>query len=152
MADPLSSTPSVLGILTAAAQTTDALYETVKHFEGHNKTLGRLQDELKDMCIVLDSLTKMTQIDTQSLALLEGPLGGYSQLCRAFERSMKSFRGKSRTRFPDWAKMEFMGGNISEFIHSISGYKSTVLVFIGSINLYLFALPCLFPSLLTSFH
>ena len=36
----------------------------------------------------------------------------------------------------DWAKLEFMRGDINEFIDTISGYKSTIAVGLGIITLY----------------
>ncbi|EER40864.1 conserved hypothetical protein [Histoplasma capsulatum H143] len=70
------------------------------------------------------------------LALLQGPIDRCSQVCREFEQSMKIFSGKSKTGFRDWTKMEFMRGDINEFIDTIAGYKSTISVGLGTITMH----------------
>jgi hypothetical protein len=150
MADPLSITASALAVVTAAIQSTKSLYETVKRFKGRDKTLLRLQHELSDLTDILDSLTQVINAETSVLALLQGPVDRCSQVCREFEQSMKVFSGKSKTGFRDWTKMEFMRGNINEFIDTIAGYKSTISVGIGTITM-LVAKPCILQTLLTSF-
>ncbi|KAL1598066.1 hypothetical protein SLS59_007076 [Nothophoma quercina] len=48
---------------------------------------------------------------------------------------MKSFNQKTKAGFRDWAKLEFMRGDINEFIDTISGYKSTIAVGLGTITI-----------------
>ncbi|KAL2816989.1 hypothetical protein BDW59DRAFT_152905 [Aspergillus cavernicola] len=136
MADPLSITVSVVAIITAAVQSTSSLRETVKRYKDRNKTLQRLQDELEDLVKILDSLTHVIDTETSVLALLEGPIGRCSQVCRDFEQSMNRFSGKSTTGFRDWRKMEFMRGDINEFIDTIAGYKSTISIGLGTITMH----------------
>ncbi|KAA8646130.1 uncharacterized protein ATNIH1004_007556 [Aspergillus tanneri] len=145
MADPLSITASVLAVITAAVQSTKSLYETVKRFKDRNKTLRRLQVELEDLTNILDSLTQAVNAESSMLALLQGPIGRCSQICHEFEQSMKVFNGKSKTGFRDWTKMEFMKGDINEFIDTIAGYKSTISVGLGTITM-LVAIPCLLQT------
>lgn len=148
----MSITTSVVAVITAAIQSTKSLHETVKRFREHNKTLQRLQDELADLTNILNKLTQVTSVETSMLALLQGPIDQCSQVCREFEQSMEEvFSGKSKTGFRDWTRMEFMKGNINEFIDTIAGYKSTISVGLGTITM-LVALPCLFQTLLTCFH
>jgi hypothetical protein len=141
MADPLSITASLLAVTTAALQSTKSLYETVKRYKDRNKTLRRLQDELGDLTTILDSLTQVTNAEQSMLTLLQGPVERCSQVCREFEQSMEVFRGKSKTGFRDWTRMEFMRGDMNEFIEIIAGYKSTISVGLGTITM-LVALPC----------
>ena len=142
MADPLSITASVLAVIAAAAQSTKSLYETIKRFKDRNKTLRRLQDELRDLANILDSLTEVTNAEASMLTLLQGPIERCSQVCREFEQSMEVFNGKSKTGFRDWTKMEFMRGDINEFIDTIAGYKSTISIGLGTITM-LVAILCL---------
>jgi hypothetical protein len=146
--DPLSISVSVLAIITAAVQATNSLCETVQRFKDRNKTLGRLQAELVDLANILGSLTKVTNDEASTLTLLQGPIERCSQVCQEFEQSMKVFSGKSKTGFRDWAKMEFMRGDINEFIDTIAGYKSTITVGLGTITM-LVAVPCLLWARLT---
>ena len=51
---------------------------------------------------------------------------------------MKEFRGKSKTSLLDWAKLEFMRGDINEFIDTIAGYKATISVGLGVVTMQVF--------------
>lgn len=150
MAEPLSITASVLAVITTAVQSTKSLYETIKRFKDRNKTLRRLQEELEDLARILDSLAQVTNAEASMLVLLQGPIDRCSQVCREFEQSMEAFSQKSKTGFRDWTRMEFMRGDINEFIDIIAGYKSTISVGLGTITM-LVAFPCLIRPLLTSF-
>lgn len=151
MADPLSITASLLGVTTVALQATKSLYETVKRFRDRDKTLRRLQNELGDLTNILDSLTQVTHTEQSVLTLLQGPIERCSQVCREFEQSMESFSKKSKTGFRDWTKMEFMRGDMNEFIDTIAGYKATISVGLGTITM-LVMIPCVLSTLLTSFR
>ena len=135
MADPLSITASSLAVITAAVTSTRSLYETAKRFKDRDKTLGRLQDVVGDVAAILDSLKQVIDADESMLVLLQGPIKRCSQVCHEFEQSMIAFSGKSKTGFRDWAKMEFMRGDINEFIDTVAGYKSTISVGLGTITL-----------------
>ena len=136
MADPLSITASSLAVITAAVKSTKSLYETVKRFKGRDKTLRRLQDEVGDLANILDSLEQVTTNAEESmLKLLQGPIKRCSQICHEFEQLMVAFSGKSQTGVRDWAKLEFMRGDINEFIDTVAGYKSTISVGLGTITL-----------------
>ena len=79
-------------------QSTKSLYETVKRFKDRNKTLHRLQDELKDLTNILGSLAQVTNADQSMLTLLQGPIERCSQVCREFEKSMGRFQRKIKDR------------------------------------------------------
>ncbi|KAE8138644.1 hypothetical protein BDV38DRAFT_244204 [Aspergillus pseudotamarii] len=135
MADPLSVTASAVGIITAAIQSARSLVETIKRFRDRDKTLRRLQEELRDLTNILDALAQVNKSEMSMLALLEDPVNRCSQVCREFEGSMKAFGAKSKTGLRDWAKLEFMRGDINEFIDTIAGYKSTISVGLGTITM-----------------
>ncbi|KAL5344646.1 hypothetical protein ACLOAV_010338 [Pseudogymnoascus australis] len=135
MADPLSITASVLAVVTAAIKSSKSLYETVKRFKGRDNTLRRLQHELEDLANILESLTQVINAETSVMKLLQGPIDRCTQVCGEFEQSMKVFGAKSKTSFRDWTKMEFMRGDINEFIDTIAGYKSTITVGLGTITI-----------------
>ncbi len=137
MADPLSTAASVVALVTVTVQSVKALYETVSRFKGRDKTLQRLQDELQGIISVLDALKEVAHAETSISTLLKGPIDRCSEVCKEFEQSMKSFNQKTKAGFRDWAKLEFMKGDINEFIDTISGYKSTIAVGLGTITMYL---------------
>lgn len=136
MADPLSITASALAVITVAVQSTKSLYEAVSRYKGRDKTLGRLQDELQDLTKILDALKQVVDAEASMLELLHDPIDRCSKVCQEFEQSMGSFWRKSKTGIRDWTKMEFMRGDINEFIDIISGYKSTISVGLGTINMF----------------
>ena len=48
---------------------------------------------------------------------------------------MKEFSGKSKTGLRDWAKIEFIRGDINKFIDTLTGYKLTILISLGTISI-----------------
>lgn len=133
MADPLNVAASLLTVLTTAIKTTKSLLEAVRRYKERNKTLGRLCDELEDLINILENLEKACQSDSPTLDLLGRPIRRCSQLCSEFETTMNEFAAKSKVGFRDWAKMEFMRGDINEFMDTLTGYKSTISVGLGTI-------------------
>ena len=136
MADPLSVTASLVAIITAAVKSIQALHGTVSRFKGRDKTLGRLQNELDDIMTILDSLKQVIHTETAIAELLQGPIDRCSKICHEFRQSMETFSHKSKAGFRDWTKLEFMRGDINEFIDTISGYKSTISVGLGTITMF----------------
>ena len=135
MADPLSITASVLAVLTAAIQSTNSLCATVKRYKDRDKTLNRLQQELEDLIAVLGSLKDAANSDKTVSALLQRPVNRCGQVCREFEAAMEKFGGKKKTGLRDWTKMEFMRGDIHDFMDSLASYKSTIMVGLGTITM-----------------
>ncbi|KXX73059.1 hypothetical protein MMYC01_210529 [Madurella mycetomatis] len=135
MADPLSVSASVVAVVTAAIQSAKSLAATVKRYKDRNKTLQRLQHELEDLTNVLSSLKDAANSDSSILALLEGPVERCSQVCREFEDAMEKFSGKSKTGLMDWAKLEFMRGDINDFMDTLASYKSTIMIAVGTITI-----------------
>jgi DNA repair ATPase RecN len=135
MADPLSITGSMLAVITVAVESVKSLHNTIKRFKDRDKNLRKLRTELEDLTNILGSLGDVINADMPMLALLRGPIERCSQLCREFEQAMEKFGRNSTTGFRDWAKMEFMRGDITEFIDNIAGYKSTINVGLGTITM-----------------
>ena len=135
MADPLSISASVVAVITAAIQSTKSLSATVKRYKERDKTLNRLQHELEDLTTVLSSLKEGVNSDRSISALLEGPVERCSQVCREVEAAMERFSGKTKTGLRDWTKMEFLRGDIHDFMETLASYKSTLTVGLGTITM-----------------
>lgn len=135
MADPLSVGASSLTVITACVQTTSSLLALVKRYRGRDRTLGRLQDGLQDLLTFLQALEKVGADDSITRSLIDGPVARCSQICHDFEAAMQKFSSKSRLGLVDWARMEFMAGDISDFMDTIASYKSTIAVGLGVINM-----------------
>ncbi|KAH6885016.1 hypothetical protein B0T10DRAFT_409470 [Thelonectria olida] len=133
--DPLSITASGVAIITAAIQSTRSLKDTITRFKDRDKTLARLQDELEDLGNILDALEGAGDSGMSMAALLKGPVSRCTQVCREFEAAMQAFSGKSKIGIRDWAKMEFMRGNINDFMDTLAGYKATISVGLGIITM-----------------
>jgi hypothetical protein len=102
-----------LSIGTSAAITSaKALQDTVQRYKDRNRTLGRLQSGLQDLTTILSLLKEATDDETPVLTLLKGLVGRCN--------------GKPNTGLKDWTKMEFMKGDINEFIDTLSDYKSAI--------------------------
>ncbi|KAH7330540.1 hypothetical protein BKA65DRAFT_509594 [Rhexocercosporidium sp. MPI-PUGE-AT-0058] len=134
--DPLSIGASVLTVIAATITTVKTLNETVGRYRGRDKTLARLQGGLHDLIGILESLEAAAAVETPILALLKGPVGRCAQVSREFEAAMKTFDAKSKSSLKDWAKMEFMRGDINEFIDTLADYKSTITIGLGTINMH----------------
>ncbi|KAL2138785.1 hypothetical protein VTI28DRAFT_6239 [Corynascus sepedonium] len=134
--DPLSISASILAVVTAAIQSTKSLSATVKRYKDRDKTLNRLQHELEDLITVLDSLKAAADSDKAVSTLLKSPLTRCSQICREFEDAMKKFSGKTKTGLRDWTKMEFMRGDIHDFMDILASCKSTIMVGLGIITMH----------------
>ncbi|GKT67147.1 hypothetical protein ColTof4_13537 [Colletotrichum tofieldiae] len=136
MADPLSITSSVLAVAAAAIASTRVLNETLSLLKNHDSTLQRLQCELNDLAVVLNNLEDMLQRDVSSMTPLKGPISRCSQLCLDFDKSMNELTGKAKIRSRDWAKLKLRRDDIHELIDKLSGYRSTIAVGLGAINLH----------------
>ena len=142
MADPLSITASVLTLVTTACQAVKSLYGTVERYQGRDRNLKALYAELEQVSNILTSLSKVTHIDESLWSLLSGPIERCSRICIEFEGAMKTFsNGRPKASFMDWAKLEFKKGTITEFTDEIAGYKSTITVGLGIINMLVLSHP-----------
>lgn len=133
--DPLSISASALTLITATITSVKSLHETVKRYKGRDKTLGRLQDGLRDLMTILNTLEAAADGETPIWTLLKGPISRCAQVCHEFEDAMKIFDGKSKTGLKDWTKLEFMRGDINEFIDTLADYKSTITIGLGTITM-----------------
>ncbi|PNP75823.1 hypothetical protein FNYG_10901 [Fusarium nygamai] len=131
--DPGSITGIGLAIVPLAVQSIKSLKDTVIRYKGRDKTLARLHHVLEDLDNILEVLERTVDSEASTRALLEGPVSRCNILCRDFETAMQAFGGKSRMGFRDWAKMEFMAGDINEFMDRLAGYKATISVGLGII-------------------
>ncbi|KAJ6784626.1 hypothetical protein PWT90_04482 [Aphanocladium album] len=142
--DPLSIIASVLAIVTAGVQSAKSLKEAIQRYKTRNTTLLRLLAEVKDVENILHSLAQLLEATNQRPAasaetslteLLCAPIERCTQLCGDFESAMGRFGGKSKTGFTDWAKMEFMKGDINQFMDTLAGYKATISVGLGVLTM-----------------
>ncbi|RBR08884.1 uncharacterized protein FIESC28_10064 [Fusarium coffeatum] len=133
--DPASITGIGLAIVPLTIQSIKSLKSTVTHYKGRDKTLARLYHVLEDLNNILEALERAVASEASARALLEGPVNRCNLLCREFETAMQAFGGTSKMGFRDWTKMEFMKGDINEFMDRLAGYKATISVGLGTITM-----------------
>ncbi|KAF4441069.1 hypothetical protein F53441_12140 [Fusarium austroafricanum] len=133
--DPGSITGIDLAIVPLAVQSIKSLKNTITRYKSRDKTLARLYHVLEDLDNILEVLERAVDSEASTRALLEGPVSRCNLLCREFETAMEAFGGKSKLGFRDWTKMEFMTGDINEFMDMLAGYKATISVSLGIITM-----------------
>jgi DNA repair ATPase RecN len=135
MADPLSVAASVLSVLTAAVKSTKSLHGAVSRYKKRDRTLSHLQGQLEDLIQVLDSLHEAVQANVADLELLLGPIDRCAQICKEFEIAMANFDERPSAGLKDWARMEFKGGDIKDFMDNLTSYKATISMHLGTITM-----------------
>ncbi|KAF4957167.1 hypothetical protein FSARC_11376 [Fusarium sarcochroum] len=133
--DPASIAGIGLAIVPLAIQSIKSLKNTVTRYKGRDKTLARLYHVLEDLDSILEALERAVASEASARALLEGPVSRCNLLCREFETAMQAFGGTSKMGFRDWTKMEFMKGDVNEFMDRLAGYKATISVGLGTITM-----------------
>ncbi|KAJ5751483.1 uncharacterized protein N7511_008448 [Penicillium nucicola] len=132
------SFPVVIGI---AIQSTRSLHKTVSGFKDRSRCIQRLQAELEAVTNVLESLKKVDNFATSILASLHCLCHRCGEICCKIERLMIVFSQTPITGFRDWTKMQFVGGDINEFIGTIGGYRSTISVSLGILTMHTSKVP-----------
>ncbi|KAJ3524596.1 hypothetical protein NM208_g11998 [Fusarium decemcellulare] len=131
--DPLSVAGLGVAVVPLTIQSIKSLKNTVTRYKGRDKTLARLYQVLEDLGNILEALEGAVGSGELARSLLEGPVIRCNLICREFETAMQAFRKKSRMDFLDWTKMEFMSGDINEFMDRLADYKATISVGLGTI-------------------
>lgn len=140
MADPLSvigAASASLGFGTFATKSVKALYDLIQRFRVYPDTVSHLKTELYGLLIVLARIQKI-QLEDSVLADLEPILKGCHFACSELQQVINRCTARSggnQPDFQDWAKMEFLGGSISDLKETLAGYKSTITVIITSISM-----------------
>lgn len=135
MAEALGAAASIITVIATAGNAVKSLRDTVGRYRKRDRTLIRLYQELEDLAHILNSLGQVIELEASMLALLERPIERCSQVCREFQQSMEQFAQKPSTGLRDWARLEFMRGDINDFIETLANYKSTITIALGTINL-----------------
>jgi hypothetical protein len=139
MAEPIGVTSGLLAITIAAFNSCTLLYQEVKAFRGTEKNIRDLQAELGALREVLQNLKQSITDNTPGLADLEAPLRSCAELCSDFQVVVTKctlHSGGGRTSVRDWAKIRFLGDDISGFKDLLARYKSTITIALCGANLY----------------
>lgn len=138
MADPLSTASGVLALTLFAFKSSIALYQLVDSFRSSQRTVRELREELEALNHVLQSLQETAPSTDVDLTALKLPLLRCGKACKDFEAVIVRCTAHSsgpRTSFRDWAKLKYLGGDISGFKNMLAGYKSTISIALSSANM-----------------
>jgi hypothetical protein len=141
MGDPLSIASGVLALSVFAFKSSVSLYQSVENFQSNKKEIRELKGELETLKNVIQSLQKFASKDEDQFKTLCLPLLRCGQACNDFEKVIADCTKHSsepRTSFRDWAKLQYLGSDIVGFKNMLAGYKATIGIAIGDINLYVF--------------
>ena len=140
MADPLSITSSVVGLVTFALSASVSLYTTVRDFKSRDKKARALKDEIGDLSSVLQTLLETISNHADiNFDTLKGPLHHCGNACREYEEliarcTKHSTDSQASTR--DWITQKYLQGDITDFRDMLAGYKSTISIALASVNMY----------------
>jgi cell division protein FtsB len=141
MAEPISIASGILALSIFAFNSSVSLYQSVKSFQSNKREIRELKEELESLRDVIDSLRQLASKDDDQFKILCLPLLRCGQACKDFEEVIANctkHSSGSRTSFRDWTKLQYVGSDITGFKNLLTGYKATISIAIGDINLYVF--------------
>lgn len=152
--NPLKMSSGVLTLLTSAIQAGKTLHETIQSFRNYERTIRDLRSELESLIQVLESLKTVAIDEGPIVSMLKLPVLCCHQTCQEFNaviiKSTKHASDSSRTSFRDWAQIRYMGGDIRDFKDTLSSYKSTIAIALGSLNMLV--APCSYTRFHSLYH
>ncbi|KAE8358040.1 hypothetical protein BDV27DRAFT_75047 [Aspergillus caelatus] len=134
MAEPLSLASSLLALAAFAFQTTKSLYQVIESFKSSKRAIRELRFEVESLTQALASLEKASAENEAQLKALKLPLLRCGKTCKEFEEVIlkcTSHSREQRTSFRDWAKLQYMGGDIADLRTTLAGYKATINIALG---------------------
>jgi hypothetical protein len=147
MAEAIGLTSGLLTLAAFAFKSSVALYQTVQGIENHPDAVQDLVRELEALQGALRSLTETVGATKDAdLSALNLPLMRCGNACHDFEQKLLSCVSRSgsvRANFRGWARLRYLGDDVDNFRRMLAGYKSTILIAITDVTLYVFLrLPC----------
>ncbi|KAF2802726.1 uncharacterized protein BDZ99DRAFT_468700 [Mytilinidion resinicola] len=138
MAEPIGVASGALSPATFAFNSSISLYQMVKSFQSSKRDIRELQEELEALKIAIQSLQGLASKDEVQFEPLRLPLHRCGKTCEEFEKVIANCTKNSsnpKTSFRDWAKLQYMGKDIAGSKNMLAGYKSTIIIAIGDVNL-----------------
>jgi hypothetical protein len=141
MADPISVASGLLTLVTFGLKASTSLYQTIKGYNSHQRNVRELREELEALTSVLGSLSQAVADAEADFVALKIPLLRCGNACRDFEAIIVKCAGHSggpHTSFRDWARLKYMGDDVTGFKNMLAGYKSTITIALCNANLYVY--------------
>lgn len=140
MAEIIGISSGLASLLALALESSRTLYSTVQSLNNREKAIRDLRDALRDLEEVLKIL--QDSIDTSPFlnsGMIERPLDRCRKACTDFNALIKKCSGHSADdhfSIRDWAKLRYMGEDVTGFQNMLSGYKSTITIALAYSNVY----------------
>jgi hypothetical protein len=131
MADPISISSGILALIVFAFKSSGALYQAVASLQSNQRTVRELKQELEDLNKALEVLQEMAINTNNDFTMLRRPLLRCGKACKDFEAVIVkciTHTGESKTSLRDWAKLRYMGDDMSGFKNLLAGYRSTIVI------------------------
>jgi len=138
MADPISLASGLLTLVMFGIKSSSSLYQTVKDFNSHQRNVRELREELEALSHVLASLKQAVPHKDVDFTPLKLPVLRCGNACNDFQMVIVKATGRSdgpKTSFRDWARLKYMGNDITGFKNMLAGYKSTITIALCGANL-----------------
>jgi hypothetical protein len=138
MAELIGLAAGVLALSAFAFKSSASLYQTVKSLQNNRREIRELKEELEALNNVIESLQRLPSIEDVQFEALCLPLLRCGQACKDFEKviaDLTKHSNGSKTSFRDWAKLKYAGSDIAGFKNLLAGYKATISIAIGDVNL-----------------
>lgn len=138
MAEALGLASSLVALAGFAFQASKSLYQVLESFKSTKRTVRELRHELEALNQVIEELQKVAADHEKDLSTLKLPLLRCGKTCEEFEDVIEKCAPRSdvqRTRIIEWARLQYMGGDISNLKATLSGYKATISIALGGATL-----------------
>lgn len=138
MAEVIGLTSGLLTLVAFAIGSTKTLYQAIESFRSNDRVIRELKMELEALDDVLRNLRDSASSGDGSLEALTLPLQRCGTACTDFVAVIEkcsSHSSGSRTSFRDWAKLKYMGQDITGFKNTIAGYKATITIALADANM-----------------
>ncbi|KAJ5219047.1 uncharacterized protein N7498_001146 [Penicillium cinerascens] len=141
MAEVIGISSGVAGLLAFALESSRTLFSTVQSLRNREKAIRDLREALQDLEEVLKILQE--SINTSpflNTGIIERPLDRCCKACNDFNTLiMKCSERSTDDHFSirDWAKLRYMGEDVTGFQNMLCGYKSTITIALAYSNVHL---------------
>ncbi|KAJ6041555.1 uncharacterized protein N7446_010563 [Penicillium canescens] len=141
MAEVIGISSGLAGLLALALESSRTLFSTVQSLRNREKAIRGLREALRDLEEVLKIL--QDSISTSpflSSGIIERPLDRCCKACTDFNKLiMQCSEHSTDNHFSirDWAKLRYMGEDVTGFQNMLSGYKSTITIAFAYSNVHL---------------
>lgn len=139
MAEAIGIASGLVSLATFALTSSQLLYQTISSIQNNNKAMRDLKDELESLESVLQTLNDTAENNEREFLSLECPLRRCGNACREFKDVVDMCTAHSKSdklSFRDWLKIRYMGNDINGFKDLLAGYKSTIAIALGGVNMY----------------